>query len=189
MTIVRHAILNQGIEYDLALTLCKHLSTNTISFPHQIIIYISTRRHAQRYDDYFEATLGTCSIVATQGLKVPPTHGVTESRKSNLMYSTSCINPATLFETFPSSTMRSPRCDQVQGAMEDWEIGGRCFKGKDNEGHAICNSYLVFSEKSKDGKVNHFLQRRLPTVKHGRSANPEPAFVRAHPSKRSLGTA
>ena len=39
MTIVRHAILIQGIEYDLALTLCNHLSTNTISFPHQIIIY------------------------------------------------------------------------------------------------------------------------------------------------------
>jgi hypothetical protein len=45
MTIVRHAILNQGIEYDLALTLCNHLSTNTISFPHQIIIYISTRSY------------------------------------------------------------------------------------------------------------------------------------------------
>ena len=42
--------------------------------------------------------------------------------------------------------------------------------------------------KSKDGKVNHFLQRRLPTIKHGRGANPESAFVRAYPSKRSLGT-
>ena len=119
MTIVRHAILIQGIEYDLALTLCNHLSTNTISFPHQIIIDISTQRHAQSYNDYLEATPGTCPIVATQGLKVPPTHGVTELRKSNLMYSTSCINPAALFETFPSSTMRSPSCDQAQGAMED----------------------------------------------------------------------